>query len=114
MQKDDFIYLGHMLDMARKAVEKMRGKDRFEFDQDENLRMALLHLVQIIGEAARKVSPAFRESHPEIPWPKIVGMRHRVVHDYLHVDYETVWEVVTINLPPLIEQLEKMVPKDGG
>jgi len=51
MQKDDLVYLGHMLDMARKAVEKIGGKDRFEFDQDENLRMALLHLVQIIGEA---------------------------------------------------------------
>lgn len=112
MLKDDHIYVGHMLDMARKAIEKTRGKNRFEFDQDENLRITLLHLVQVIGEAARRVSPAFREGHPEVPWPKIVGMRHRVVHDYMHVDYEAVWEVVTINLPPLIAQLEKLVPKN--
>jgi uncharacterized protein with HEPN domain len=112
MQKDDLIFVGHMLDMAHKAIEKIRTKDRLEFDQDENLHITLLHLVQVIGEAARRVSPAFREVHPEIPWTKIVGMRHRVVHDYMHVDYEAVWEVVTINLPPLITQLEKLVPKD--
>lgn len=110
MQKDDLVYAGHMLDMARKASDKVAGKTRAEYDQDENLRMALAHLIQVIGEAARHVSAEFCRSHPEIPWKQIVGMRHKVVHDYLHVDYDIVWAVVTLDLPPLLAELEKLVP----
>src|SRR5712692_12091670 len=111
MQKDDLVYTGHMLDTARGATSKVVGQTRSEYDQDENLRMALAHLIQILGEAARHVSPAFQQAHPEIPWKQIVGMRHKVVHDYLHVDYDIVWAVVTVDLPPLIADLEKFVPR---
>jgi uncharacterized protein with HEPN domain len=110
MQRDDLVYAGHMLDTARRATSKVVGKTRAEYDQDENLRMALAHLIQTLGEAARRVSAAFQQSHPEIPWKQIVGMRHRVVHDYMHVDYDIVWAVVTADLPPLIADLEKFVP----
>jgi uncharacterized protein with HEPN domain len=110
MQKDDLVYAGHMLDLARKAAGKVVGKTRAEYDQDENLRLALAHLIQTLGEAARRVSPAFQQAHPEIPWKGIVGMRHKVVHDYLHVDFDIVWAVVTADLPPLIADLEKVVP----
>ncbi len=110
MQKDDLVYAGHMLDTARKAASKVVGKTREDYDQDENLRMALAHLIQILGEAARHVSPAFQQSHPEIPWKQIIGMRHKVVHDYLHVDYDIVWSVATADLPPLVAELQKFVP----
>jgi len=60
MLKDDLIYVGHMLDTACKIREKLRDKQRADFDNDENLRLAVLHLVQTVGEAARRVSPAFR------------------------------------------------------
>ena len=110
MQKDDLIYAGHMLDTARKAASKVAGRTREDYDRDENLRMALAHLIQILGEAARHVSPAFQQSHSEIPWKQIIGMRHKVVHDYLHVNYDIVWAVVSADLPPLIAQLEKFVP----
>jgi uncharacterized protein with HEPN domain len=72
--------------------------------------MALAHLIQTLGEAARRVSAEFQRSHPEIPWKQIIGMRHKVVHDYLHVDYDIVWAVATADLPPLILDLEKFVP----
>ena len=107
--KDDLVYVGQMLDMSRKAVEKTKSKNRKAYDTDENLRLALTHLVQIIGEAARHVSPAFQKSHPEIPWSEVIGMRHKVVHDYLDVDEDIVWEVVTEDLPSLAKQLEKLV-----
>ena len=112
MPKDDSIYVGHMLDTARLAATKVAGITREAFDADENLRLALTHLVQTMGEAARQVSPAFREAHPQIPWAKIVGMRHRVVHDYLHVDYDVVWGVVSMDLPWLIEALAGIVPPE--
>ena len=75
----DLVYVGHMLDMARKAVSKTQGISRETFDADENLRLALIHLIQIIGEAGRQVSRDFCAGHPEIRWTDIIGMRHKVV-----------------------------------
>jgi uncharacterized protein with HEPN domain len=78
------------------------------YDRDENLRLALTHLVQVIGEAGRHVSDAFREAHAEIPWAEIIGMRHKVVHDYLGVDEDIVWQVVKDDLPKLVPRLEQL------
>jgi|SRR5713226_2810093 len=77
MPRDDALYVGHMLDTARKAIEKVERKSRTDFDADETLRLALAYLIQIVGEAASRVSPAFREVHAEVPWSEIIGMRHR-------------------------------------
>jgi uncharacterized protein with HEPN domain len=109
MPKDDLVYVGHMLDTARKALGKIRGKDRSEYDRDENLRLAVTHLIQIIGEAARRVSPEFRQAHAEVPWADIIGMRHVVVHDYLRVDEDIVWQVASADLPQLVAVLEPIV-----
>jgi uncharacterized protein with HEPN domain len=110
MQKDDLVYVGHMLDVARSIGGKIAGRSRLDFDADENLRLALVHLIQTLGEAARRASPKFQAAHPEIPWKQIVGMRHRIVHDYMHVDFDIVWDVVTASVPPLVPQLEKIAP----
>jgi len=72
--------------------------------------LALIHLVQVIGEAARQVSAEFAAAHPEIPWAIITGMRHKLVHDYLGVDEDIVWQVVTTDLPSLVAALEPLVP----
>jgi len=112
MQKDDLVYVGHMLDMARKAIGKIQGRSRADYDADEDLRLALTHIVQTLGEAARRASLPFQQAHLEIPWRKIVGMRHKVVHDYLEVDYDLVWDVVSAELPALVSQLEQLVPPD--
>jgi uncharacterized protein with HEPN domain len=110
MQRDDLVYAGHMLDTARHVASKVRGKTRRDFDEDEDLRLAVAHLLQIIGEAARRVSREFQRSHPELPWAAIIGMRHKVVHDYLNVDEDVVWDTATQELGPLIDSLEKLVP----
>ena len=110
MPKDDLVYAGHMLDTARDIVQRLKGKQRSDYDSDPNLRLAILHLVQTIGEAARRVSREFQNGHPEIPWSEIIGMRHKVVHDYLTVDFDLVWDVATVELRPLIVQLERIVP----
>jgi uncharacterized protein with HEPN domain len=67
------------------------------------------HLLQIIGEAARRVSPDFRENYPTIPWQAVVGMRSKVVHDYLNVDEDIVWNTVKNDLPFLVKELEKIL-----
>lgn len=91
-------------------MNKTAGITRDAYDADENLRLALVHLIQIVGEAAARVSREFRDRHPEIPWTEIIGMRHKVVHDYLGVDEDIVWQVVTTDLPKLVAVLEPLVP----
>lgn len=110
--KDDLVYFGHMFDTARKIVGKAEGLTRARFDADENLRLALLHLVQILGEAARCVSDKGRAAHPDIEWRSITGMRHRIVHDYMDVDEDILFRVATENVPDLCQRLAAFVPAD--
>ena len=112
MPKDDLVYVGHMLDTARKAVGKAQSQSRTAYDADEDLRLALTHLIQTLGESARRVSQPFQQAHRDVPWRKIIGMRHKVVHDYLEVDYDLVWDVVTVELPVLVRLLEQIVPPE--
>ena len=91
MPKDDAVYLGQMLDMAEKASALVNGKQRKDFDQDEALKFALAHLIQTIGEAARRVSLEFQQRHLQIPWKAIIGMRHKVVHDYMDLNEDVIW-----------------------
>ncbi len=109
MTKDDWVYVHHMLDQADKAIAHVTGVDRAEYDANELLRLALTHLVQTIGEAARRISPPFRVQHSLVPWKTIVGMRHKLVHDYMHVDYDIVWNVAMNNLLPLRTVLAEII-----
>jgi uncharacterized protein with HEPN domain len=112
LPRDDAVYLIHMLETARKAAGKAAGLDFERFLADENLHLACVHLVQVIGEAASRVSAETRARHPGVPWRQVIGMRHRVVHDYLEVDLEIVWRVVRADLPALIAALEKAAPTE--
>jgi len=110
-QKNDRVYIGHMIDTANKAIGFVAELSREDFDNDEQLRLALTHLLQVIGEAARRVSPNFRDAYPEIPWKAIVGMRSKVVHEYLNVDEDVVWDTVKNDLAPLVRDLEQILTK---
>jgi len=112
MKKDDIIYVGHIFDLAQGITRRLIGRTRADYDADEDLRIVLAHLVQNIGEAARRVSREFQAAHPEIPWGEMIGMRHRIVHDYMDIDYDIVWDVVTLELPRLIEKIAPLVPPE--
>jgi len=107
--KDDRLYLVHMLETARKVQTKVENLQRQDYDANEDLRLALTHLLQMIGEAARQVSDVARQKMPEIPWPQVVVMRHRIVHEYMDVDLNIVWTVATQEMAPLIRVLEKVI-----
>jgi len=113
MPRDDGVYLLHMLETARKASSKAAGLDFERFVADENLHLACVHLVQVIGEAASRVSAETRARHQGVPWRQVIGMRHRMVHDYLEVDLGIVWRVVSDDLGPLIDALEQAVSTEG-
>ena len=109
MPKDELVYVGHMLDKAHEALSLVHGKTRQDYDSDSILRLALTHLIQVIGEAAGKVSERFRLEHSEIAWREITGMRHRLIHGYADVRLDVVWEVVQDQLPALVTALEPLL-----
>ena len=111
--RHDPSYLADMLLAARNAVEFSRGLTRQQFEQDALHQNAIVKAVEIIGEAASRLSTETKEELPEIDWSKIVGMRHRLVHDYFAVDYDVLWDVVHNDLPKLISQLEAIVPPES-
>lgn len=99
----------HMLEAALKAAEFSKGHNRSDLDADEKLTLSLVHLLEILGEAAGKVSEDFRGRHPEIPWNRVSGIRNRLIHGYFDVDMDIVWQTVAERLPELIGQLKKLV-----
>ena len=105
--------LRHMLDAAREAVQFIQGKQRSDLDLDHKLALAIVRLLEIIGEAADNVSEDFCEQHPRIPWRKIAGTRNRLAHGYFDVDLDIVWQIIVAQLPPLIAQLEQIVGKNS-
>jgi uncharacterized protein with HEPN domain len=102
-----------LLDMplaAGDVQEFVADLDQAQFDASRLHQNAVVRCIEIIGEAARGVSRDFQQAHPEIPWGAIVGMRHRLVHDYNQVDFDLVWIVARDRLPELIAVLEPLVP----
>lgn len=109
MSRDDACLLDMKL-ASEKALSFTRGATREAFAADEMMQFAVVRAVQIVGEAARSVSPEFRSAHPEIPWRAIMGTRHRLVHEYMRVDLDIVWRVVQQHLPELLRLLAPLVP----
>ena len=108
MAKTDLLYLGNMLDNAREIQQIIAGLTRQQFDQDKVTRLALLHLVQTIGEAAKRVSAA-HQAATAIPWAEIRGMRNRIIHDYANINYDILRDTVALHIPPLITELNQAV-----
>lgn len=107
--RNDTVALRHMRDYAAQATAISRAHSRNDFDADFLLAMGVAKLVEVIGEAANRVSPAIQDAHPHIPWKQIVGTRNRLVHGYDDIDFDILWRIVSVELPPLVEQLEAIL-----
>jgi uncharacterized protein with HEPN domain len=110
--EESIIRLHHMLDYAREAVSLAQGKSRAELGADRLLNLALVRLVEIVGEAASRVSKDVQGQYPQIPWPHVVSTRNRLVHGYDFLDFDILWQTITEDLPELIAILEKIVPPE--
>ena len=109
MQSKDRIRVQHILDEAGEACKYAEGILFNEFVEDGKTVRAVIRSIEVIGEAASKISIEFRQKYPYVPWQKIIGMRNRLIHVYFDIDYNIIWQTVKKNLPPLIEQLQSIL-----
>ncbi len=107
MSNEDAVRLRHMLDAAKRAIDFMQGRAKSDLESDEQLSLAVVRLLEILGEAAKNVSEDLRKDYPDIPWRQIAGTRDRLIHGYFDVDLDIVWQIISTDLPVLVAQLEK-------
>ncbi len=112
MQPDerDAAYLWDMLEAAKTVLAFTQDLTFYHYQKDKKLKLAVERSIEIIGEAASRVSKAFRESHPEIYWRGIIGQRNVLIHEYGEIKHERIWAVATQRIPDLIKQLEPLIP----
>jgi uncharacterized protein with HEPN domain len=108
--RDDLERIRDILDAIQK-VEKYAAQGKDKFHKSELIQVWVIHHIQIIGEAASKVSEELKAQSPEIPWPEIIAMRNILVHDYFGVDEEEVWSAVKDDLPALKKAISKLAKK---
>lgn len=107
---DPMVRLLHMRDYAKQALGMVSGKTREDLDKNEMLRLALTRLMELVGEAAAQYPRELQAQYPQIPWPKLISMRNKLIHAYDFVDYDIVWGAITKNIPQLLAELEKIIP----
>jgi uncharacterized protein with HEPN domain len=88
----------------------LRGVDKSAFLANSEKRYAVYAQLIIIGEAASRFRPEYRDAHPTIPWRKMIGMRNRIVHEYDSIDWNIVWETATMHIPELLSALQPFLP----
>jgi uncharacterized protein with HEPN domain len=109
MPKHNVARVHDMLDAACKAVSFAQGHKRSDLESNEVLALALVRLLEIVGEAARYIPEEIKILHAEVPWRQIAATRNRLIHGYFSVDLDIVWAIIQDDLPPLIRQLEAIV-----
>ncbi len=103
-----------MLEYAREAATLVQGKAREDLDENRVLTLALVRLLEIIGEAAWRVPDEVRSASPAVPWGEIIGLRNRLIHGYDSVDLDILWQILQHDVPSLISELDRIVPPLSG
>jgi uncharacterized protein with HEPN domain len=108
----DLIRVRHMLAAAKEAMEFAAGKKRMDLEKDRLHMLAIIKSIEIIGEAASKVTETFKTENSNIPWNDIINMRNRLIHAYFDVNLDIIWQTVKTDLPELIKDLEEIIPSE--
>ncbi len=108
MKKDPFVFVNHVLESIQKIEEYTEGLSKDAFAQSSKTQDAVIRNLEIIGEATKNISQAFRKKYPQIPWQRMTGLRDILIHLYFGIDLNIVWEVVERDLPELKEKLMKL------
>jgi uncharacterized protein with HEPN domain len=110
-QRDE-AYLLDILIASRKAINFVENLSFEDFIDSELHQNAVIRPLEIIGEAARKISVDTKSENPQIPWVEMIGMRNRLIHEYLDVDLSTIWDTIQNDLPDLISAIEPLIPPE--
>ena len=108
--RDDHAHLWDMLDASRAVMQFVAGRSCRDYELDRMLRNAVERNIEVIGEAAARVSEPFRKAHADIPWRGIIGQRNVIAHDYGEIKHDKIWRVAVEFIPVLVANLEKLVP----
>jgi uncharacterized protein with HEPN domain len=111
MRNDDRIRILHMIDAAESVEQFAAGKKRGDLDTDRMLLFAIVRAIEVIGDAAGKVTDETQAASPGVPWASIIGMRNRLIHGYFDIDSDVVWKTVTEEMPALQRSLKLLVEK---
>ena len=106
--RDDSVYLSHLRDAIDRIASYLEGVTEEAFFDTPLLQDGVTRQLEIIGEAAKHLSGPFRAAHPEVPWRQIIGMRSKLIHDYMHVNLQAVWDTASADLPKLRTQLSRV------
>ena len=109
MRAEDEVRIRHMIEAAESIAEFVAGRERSELDTNRMLLFAVVRAIEILGEAASKVSEDERVASGGIPWKAIVGMRNRLIHAYFDVNAQLVWESATVEIPAILPQLRSLL-----
>lgn len=107
----DLIRLQHMWDACQEVALFIRRKTRSDLEKDRMLALSIIKEIEMIGEAASKMTDAFKKTHSEIPWDLIIAARNRLIHGYFDIDLDIVWETTTKDLPELAKMMGKLLNK---
>lgn len=109
LRNEDHVRLLHMFDASERAIRFSENKTREDLERDDMLCLALVRLLEIIGEAAKSVSQDVKDEFPAIPWKQIAGTRDRLIYGYFNVDLDVVWVILTDDLPILVAKLRELI-----
>jgi uncharacterized protein with HEPN domain len=112
-RRDDRTRLKHMLDHAVEAVDMIKGRTRNDLDLDRRLNLALVRLLEVMGEAANRITKETQIKYPKVKWQEIIGLRNRLIHGYDEVDFNILWDIVKYDLPTLIEEIREILTLDN-
>ena len=112
--RDTLLLLDDMFQSAQKIKRYVAGLDFDSFISDEKTMDAVVRNFEIIGEAANRIDPDFKDANPEVEWKRIRGFRNRIVHEYFGIDYEIVWQIIEEYLDELIDWLDMLIDKNEG
>ncbi|RJQ51495.1 MAG: DUF86 domain-containing protein [Nitrospiraceae bacterium] len=116
MQQRDLSYLTDIIQATKQIQSFIQGVDKAKFEDSALIQSAVIRQIEIIGEAAKRLSEKFRIEHADVPWKKVAGMRDILIHAYDHVDIDEVWNAAETSIPALLRQVEaitKLHEKSG-
>ena len=112
-RRDPLVAIHHIHDHGREALEMVRERSRTDLDSDRMFELALVRLMEVVGEASRRVPPNFRARYPDVPWRETTDLRNRLIHGYDQINFDRLWTIIHDELPGLVARMEEILVEHG-